>query len=157
MILQPPPPQYRPSVNRLPPIPLLIFKSRICFSWLYSLYRSFPIPPFFASHKTGGIGGSTVSSDITYTGSHSLILVNCTPCDLQPLTPSQATTAQLRTVNTLCLTQNVDNFHQNIEFQNQGDDQLFRKIQEVSCDVLLPKLRQHNFQLLAVYFVKPGF
>ena len=45
----------------VPPIPPLIFKSRIClFLVIYdSLYRRFPIPPFFASPESGGIGGSS--------------------------------------------------------------------------------------------------
>ena len=50
LLQSPPPPsptQYRSSVDRLPRILLLIFKSRVCFSWLLydSISRCFPILP----------------------------------------------------------------------------------------------------------------
>ena len=55
--------QYRPSVDRLPRIPLLIFKSRICF-FLLTYVIWLPLPPFsnicrrfFASPESDGIGG----------------------------------------------------------------------------------------------------
>ena len=64
----PPPPPLCSAVDHLPPIPMLIFKSRICFSWLSvisdPLYRRFPILPFFSlvpRPAVLGMGGSTVS------------------------------------------------------------------------------------------------
>ena len=49
-------PQYCPSADRLPPIPPLILKSRICFFLVIydSYYRRFPVPRVAVS------GGSTV-------------------------------------------------------------------------------------------------
>ena len=62
-VLRSRPPQYHPSVDRPPPpppIPLLIFKSQICFPWLYNmtpLTAVFQYRRYFASPESGSIGG----------------------------------------------------------------------------------------------------
>ena len=63
-------PQYRPSVDDLPPIPLLILKSRVCFFLVIhdSLNRRFPnaavISPVL---RAAVLGGSTVTRRLNST------------------------------------------------------------------------------------------
>ena len=66
------PPNTSPPLIASPPIPSLIFKSRICFFLVIyydSLYHRFPIPLFFRQSRDrqywGGPGGSTVHSNIS--------------------------------------------------------------------------------------------